>query len=175
MKFITDYLRLIVFCSGLLMGIQIPAVVDQYQKRVDAHLTEATDLLAGFQQTADRYFDGNMQALINHYEKSDDAIFRDDAVNIRFMSERVSALQAEMAALQRNLVLRASHVLFFANPKLLSETMQQYSYMILLDPFALIWGVVSAVSLAALLDGLIAGMGFCALRIIRRPRVENDS
>ncbi|WP_158972194.1 DUF2937 family protein [Paraglaciecola sp. L3A3] len=172
MKFITDYLRLIIFCSGLLMGIQIPAVVDQYQKRVDAHLTEAVELLAGFQQTADRYFNGSMSALISHYENSSDAIFRDDAVNIRFMSDRVVELQNEMSALQASAVFRTSHVLFFANKKLLSETMQQYSYMILLDPAALIWGVVIALFLAGIIDILLAGLLYW---VKRNQQADNNT
>ena len=47
-KLCADYLRIILFCSGLLIGIQIPAVVDQYAKRIDAHLTEVLDVLAVF-------------------------------------------------------------------------------------------------------------------------------
>jgi len=82
----TDYLRIILFCSGLLIGIQIPAVVDQYAKRIDAHLTEVLDIFAGFQQTADRYFEGNIQDLISHYKSSDDAVFKNDATNILFIS-----------------------------------------------------------------------------------------
>ena len=35
-KLCADYLRIILFCGGLLIGIQIPAVVDQYAKRIDA-------------------------------------------------------------------------------------------------------------------------------------------
>ena len=71
-KFCIDYLRLILFCSGLLIGIQVPAVVDQYEKRIDAHLTEALQVLAGFKQTADRYFNGSVEELVKHYENSDD-------------------------------------------------------------------------------------------------------
>ena len=160
MKFITDYIRLILFCSGMLMGVQIPAVVDQYEKRVDAHVIEAKELLGGFQQTANRYFNGNMQALITHYEKSDDAIFRDDALNIRYISDRVTLLENELKALQQAHVFRVIHVLFKSDHKLMTETIQQYSYMILIDLKALIWGLVSGFLVAALLDLVFAIIGY---------------
>ncbi|MCF2949500.1 DUF2937 family protein [Paraglaciecola aquimarina] len=160
MKFITDYFRLILFCSGLLMGIQIPAVVDQYQKRVDAHLVEAKELIAGFQQTADKYFNGDMSALVAHYEKSDDVIFRDDAKNIRFMSDRLNLLKAELAALQQSSIFRTSHVLLTPDSKILKETMQQYSYVILINPVALVWGLVSGFLVAALLDVIFGMLGY---------------
>lgn len=137
------------------MGIQIPAVVDQYQKRVDAHLTEATELIAGFQQTADKYFNGDMQALILHYSNSDDVIFRTDAKNIQLMVQRVASLQAEAKALMQNAVLRASHVLFNTQGAIFTETIQQYSYMILIDPLALIWGVLSGMFMASFADSLL--------------------
>lgn len=160
MKFITDYIRLILFCGGLLMGIQIPAVVDQYEKRVDAHLVEALDLIAGFQQTADKYFNGDMQALVGHYQKSDDVIFRDDAVNIQFINDRVMQLQYEIQALRQSSIFRTSHVLLTPNSKILTETIQQYSYVILINPIALIWGLVSGFIVAALLDMLFGIVGY---------------
>lgn len=145
------------------MGIQIPAVVDQYEKRVDAHLDEAIDLIAGFQQTADRYFKSDMQALIAHYEKSDDAIFRDDAINISYMSGRVIQLQNEVLNLQQSSIFRTTHVLFTPNHKILTETMQQYSYVILINPIALIWGLVSGFLVAALLDALFGLVGYALI------------
>ncbi|MGJ8681530.1 DUF2937 family protein [Paraglaciecola sp.] len=169
MKFITDYFRLILFCSGLLMGIQIPAVVDQYEKRVDAHLLEAKDLIAGFQQTADKYFNGDMLALVAHYEKSDDVIFRDDAINIRYMSDRVTQLQSELSALAQSSIFRTTHVLLTPNSKILKETMQQYSYVILINPIALVWGLVSGFLVAALLDFVFGLIGYVFVSRKNRP------
>jgi hypothetical protein len=159
-KLCKDYLRLILFCGGLLIGIQIPAVVDQYAKRVDAHLTEALGILAGFQQTADRYFNGNFQDLIEHYEKSEDAVFNNDAQNIRFIADRVSLLKGEAQALQQSAPLRVMHVLITPDSKIIQETMQQYSYMILISPQALIWGLLSGFLFAALLEGLVSLFGY---------------
>ena len=162
-KFCIDYLRLILFCSGLLVGIQVPAVVDQYEKRIDAHLTEALQVLAGFKQTADRYFNGSVEDLVKHYENSDDPVFNNDARNIRFISERVARLQGEALALAQPALWRVLHVITTPDKQIIQQTMQQYSYMILIDPQALIWGVICGFLIAILLEGILHFLGYCLL------------
>ncbi|MFT6991558.1 MAG: hypothetical protein ACJASL_003545 [Paraglaciecola sp.] len=162
-KLFIDYFRLILFCSGLLIGIQVPAVVDQYEKRIDAHLSEALQILAGFQQTADRYFDGSVQNLVIHYESSDDPVFNNDARNIRFISERVAALQAEAQTLQQPALWRVLHVITAPDKQIIQQTMQQYSYMVLIDPQALLWGVICGFLIATLLEGILHLLGYCLL------------
>lgn len=163
-KLCTDYFRLILFCSGLLIGIQIPAVVDQYAKRVDAQLLEATDMLAGFQQTADRYFDGDIADLISHYKNSDDPVFKNDATNILFISDRVTHLQAEKSILARSSLVRTAHVLFNPDKNIFKQTIEQYSYVVLINPQALIWGLISGLIAAALVDALFLIVGLIVIR-----------
>ena len=162
-KLCIDYLRLILFCSGLLIGIQVPAVVNQYEKRIDAHLSEALQILAGFKQTADRYFNGNVDELVKHYESSDDPVFNNDARNIRFISERVAALEAEAKTLAQPALWRVLHVITTPDQQIIQQTMQQYSYMILIDPQALIWGVICGFLIATLLEGVLHLLGYCLL------------
>jgi hypothetical protein len=166
-KLCADYLRMILFCGGLLIGIQIPAVVDQYAKRIDAHLTEAMDVFAGFQQTADRYFEGDIQNLIRHYTSSDDAVFKNDASNILFISNRVTHLKAEQVALKQSALLRTAHVLFFPDNKVFQQTLEQYSYMILINPEALLWGLVSGFLMASFFDLFFYVIGYL-LRLKKR-------
>jgi hypothetical protein len=160
MKFCADYLRIILFCGGLLIGIQIPAVVDQYAKRIDAQLTEAVDVFAGFQQTADLYFKGNIKNLISHYKSSDDPVFKNDATSILFISDRVTYLKSEKLALEQSALMRTAHVLFFADNKVFQQTLEHYSYMILIDPQALIWGLISGLLIASFFDLLFYGIGY---------------
>ncbi len=160
LRLCADYLRIILFCGGLLIGIQIPAVVDQYAKRIDAHLTEAMYAFVGFQKTADRYFEGNIQNLIKHYNSSDDAVFENDAANIFLISNRVSHLKAEQAALNQSTLMRTAHVLFFPDNKVFQQTLEQYSYMILVSPQALVWGLISGLLMASFFDLLFYINGY---------------
>lgn len=159
-KFCTDYLRITLFCGGLLIGIQIPAVIDQYAKRIDAQLTEALDVFSGFQETADRFFKGNIQDLIRHYKSSDDPVFKNDATNLLFISDRVTYLKSEKLALKQSALMRTAHVLFFADNKVFQQTLEQYSYMILIDPQALVWGLISGFLIASFFDLLFYIMGY---------------
>jgi hypothetical protein len=170
-KLCADYLRIILFCGGLLIGIQIPAVVDQYAKRIDAHLIEALDVFTGFQQTADRYFEGNIQSLIIHYENSDDPVFNNDATNILFISNRVTHLRSEQITLKQSALMRTAHVLFFPDSKVFQQTLKQYSYMILINPQALVWGLISGFLIASFFDCLFYVGGYL-LRLKKNRKKE---
>lgn len=149
---IRDYLRLIFFTSSLLIGIQVPAFIDQYKKRVDAHLSEAQQNLAGFQLTADKYFAGSIEELIAHYKRSQDKVFQADAQSVEQIYLRVNSLHIQWQNLQRSEVLQAYFVLTEYQPNLMDETLNQYSYTVPLSPIALGWGISLALVLTWLLE-----------------------
>jgi len=169
MKILRDYLRLSLFCFCLLLGIQIPAFVDQYGKRVDAHLIEARQALAGFQVTADKYFAGSLARLLSHYKSSNDVVFQHDATNIAFIIDRVSLLEAEQVAMQKMAVWQTWHVLTASDKQVRQETQDNFSYVIPLNPQALVWGLSAAVLLAIVCDTLLACLG---LLFFRRSRAN---
>jgi hypothetical protein len=158
MNIIREYLRLAIFAMGLLSGVQIPAFIDQYQKRVDAHLLEAQQNLAGFKQTAERYFNGDMAALIQHYRSSSDAIFQQDAKNLQLIYERTTLLQNQWDNLNSGVIKRVYFVVRNYNQQILQETVNQYSYTVPLEPVALGWGICIALLFAALFD-ITVGVG----------------
>jgi uncharacterized membrane protein len=47
-----SYLRLVLFAFGLLVGVQVPGFITDYQQRADAHRNEALQSLQGFRATA---------------------------------------------------------------------------------------------------------------------------
>lgn len=155
MNFVIDYVRLGLFAVGLLIGVQIPAVVDQYSQRVDARFQEAQLNLSGFQQTADRYFSGDIKKLLSHYQSSGDAVFEADAKNIERIYNRVVYLEQELAALHQPILVKTFHVIFRHDDKLMQETMTQYSYTVPLSPQALSWGAFVALFLAAMVEGFL--------------------
>ncbi|PXF29093.1 hypothetical protein WH50_22715 [Pokkaliibacter plantistimulans] len=160
-----DYLRLMVFAVGLLLGVQVPGLIDQYQKRVDAHLQEAGQNLQAFQLTADKYFKGDLQALIQHYADSDDPVFQADSVSVRAVYQRYQVFTAEQRALQQPWYGVTWHMLVAANRSLLQETLNQYSYTVPLTPSAIGWGVAVGflasflIELFVLLLARIVGIG----------------
>ncbi len=164
---LANYVRLILFAVGLLVGVQVPGFVDQYAKRVSAHQIEATVNFRGFQETADKYFNGDVEALITHHAGSDDLAFKDEGRTIRTIYDRVKMLTAELAALRGPLIAQIFHVATGANRDILAETRTEYAYTVPLSPAAIASGVVIGTVLALSLEGLVQGI-FYLLRPRRR-------
>jgi hypothetical protein len=165
---LVGYLRLIVFAVGLLVGVQLPGFVDQYVKRVDAHQSEAAKDFSGFQQTADKYFGGDVQALIAHHAANADSAFKDEATDIRTLYDRLTALNAELAALGGSFPSRLVHVLFRGNPEILAETRAAYSYTVPMTPSAVVCGVGLGACAALLIEAVLVAI----MRLLRPRRVR---
>lgn len=163
-KLIGDYFRLSIFAVGILLGVQIPAFVDQYEKRVDAHLVEAQEILKGFQITANRYFDGSVTRLIAHYRNSQDRVFKDDADNIEFIVNRVSHLENQQQSLATDFFNQVRYLALSADKALTAETFEQYSYVVPLSVNALVSGALMAVVFVVFLDLF----NLCCARCYRR-------
>src|SRR3546814_884014 len=71
-----SYLRLTLFALGLLVGVQVPGFIHAYGEHVGARRLEAQQGLTGFQDTAGRFFEGNLNALVEHYRASDDPVIQ---------------------------------------------------------------------------------------------------
>ncbi|NIE74241.1 DUF2937 family protein [Pantoea sp. Tr-811] len=168
-----SYLRLLLFTFGLLAGIQVPGLVKDYSQRVEAHLFESRQALDGFKQTAERFFKGDLQALVRHYRTSDDPVFLSDANSIESLLVRNQLLEDEWQALQGPWASRTWHVLVQADPQLRDETLDGYSYQILLKPEAIGWGVGAGFLLALLVESLLLGIGWVILGGRRRAVKES--
>ncbi|PPK36304.1 hypothetical protein CD175_22025 [Pseudomonas laurylsulfatiphila] len=143
-----SYLRLVLFAAGLLIGVQVPGFINDYTKRVEAHLIEAQAGLSGFQNTANQFFKGDMQALVAHYRASEDPIFRSDADSLSNLLTRQLALDKQFQAMQGPWYIRFLQVVLAADPDIRKETWNGYSYQILLTPEAIVWGMSGALLLS---------------------------
>ncbi|MBM7059492.1 DUF2937 family protein [Pseudomonas sp. UL073] len=155
-----SYLRLVVFALGLLVGVQVPGFVDDYAKRVAAHRAESEESLSGFRETAARFFNGDLNALVAHYRASPDAVVRSDADSVAHLVGRAELLEAEWLAMQGRWYAQLWHLLSGADRTLLQETWDNYSYQVLLAPEAIAWGLGAGLLLAWLVELLALGIGW---------------
>lgn len=169
-----SYLRLVLFTLGLLVGVQVPGVITDYSQRVEAHRLEARESLKGFNETAQRFFNGDLQALVAYYRASEDPVFRSDAESINNVLSRNQLLEREWQALQGPWYARAWHVLSAADPQLRDETLNGYSYQVLLAPAAIAWGLAGALVLSALVESVLVGLAWVAGFGRRKPVVRRD-
>lgn len=168
-----SYLRLLLFTFGVLAGVQVPGLITDYSQRVEAHLLESREALKGFQVTAQRFFNGDLQALVRHYRTSDDPVFNSDANSIESLLVRNQAFEREWQILQGPWLSRTWHVLATPDPQLREETLKGYSYQILLSPEAVAWGLGCGLALALLIESLLLGIGRIILGSRRREVKES--
>ena len=152
LSLLKTYSRLLIFSGGLLLGIQVPNFVDQYERRIDAHYLEVSANISGFKSTADLLFSGDMEALITYYAKSNDLVFESDAQSIRGIVDRYNRISNEQQALSRNILAAAMHVLLYADDEFLDETFEQYGYTVPLNMLAVEWGLAIALLLTIAIE-----------------------
>ncbi|HMC13049.1 MAG TPA: DUF2937 family protein [Gallionellaceae bacterium] len=172
MNILYRYLLIIIAGIALLLGIQIPNLADQYEKRVDAHLREVKINLQPFQDIADKYFGGSLEKLIELHHKSEVKAFQDEGAAIEDMVKRRLRFEADLAALQVSLPMKVVHILFNGDREMIDETLEQYTYAVPLNQDAVMTGaVVAAVILLALelLLALVRYISEAAIRHLRRP------
>jgi hypothetical protein len=157
MSFLYRYLLIFLACLGLLGGIQVPSFVDQFEKRLDAHLAEVRTDLKGYQDIASRDFGGSMEALIRRHRESNDMVFRDEAEPIEKMYLRLLHFQDQEQGLQAMLPGKVWYLLRYGDHELLQETWAHYTYTIPLDSLAIYSGFAAAAIVVLLLE-LLAGL-----------------
>jgi hypothetical protein len=166
-----SYLRLALFALGLLVGVQVPGFIDDYGKRVEAHRLESQQGLKGFQETARRFFKGDLLALVGHYQASSDPVMRSDAQSVAILVERSAFLEREAKAMQGPWYGQVWHLATAADHELLEETFAAYRYQVLLAPEAIAWGIACAMLLAWLLESLVLLIGML-LGVGRSQKVQ---
>jgi F0F1-type ATP synthase assembly protein I len=152
------YARLILFTAGVLVGVQVPSFVDQYFKRVSAHQLEALTNFRGYERTAADHFQGDVHALLGHYQGSADPVFRADARNIEAIFSRIGRYTEELETLNSPLVHRIVHVVLFSDREIVRETMNEYSYTVPLNQGAILCGLVLGLFAAVLFETLLLGL-----------------
>jgi hypothetical protein len=150
------YLLIFIACIALLIGLQAPSLVDQYQKRIDAHLREVTLNLQPFQETANRHFGGDMAKLLELHRASREKPFQEEGAAIEKMQQRKARFEAEQAALKAALPWRIAHVLFDGDKEIVDQTLAQYTWTVPLTQDALATGGVFALAVLLLLECLLA-------------------
>ncbi len=149
-----SYLRLTLFALGLLIGIQVPGFIDAYSDHVEARRLEAQLGLAGFQETAGRFFKGDLNALVEHYRASEDAVFQSDARSVSALVERARLLDREWRIMEGPWYAQAWHVLVGASSEIRRQVWNSYRFQVLLAPEAIAWGLSCALLLAWIIESL---------------------
>ncbi|NOU49718.1 DUF2937 family protein [Pseudoalteromonas sp. JBTF-M23] len=159
---IFDYLKLTVFVCALLIGVQVPGFVEQYKQNLNARVSESSQSLSAFQNDADKYFAGDINKLIKHYQTNKDPIILSGGDNINKLVTRNQQLINAQAAFNQSILSPYIHV--FINPitEIRADVWHNYSYVVVLNEAAIVAGVVCGIVLLALFElfiGTLVYMG----------------
>src|SRR5689334_9919406 len=100
MTTLLSYLRIFLFMGGTLAGVQVPFFVDQYGKGLQSHFLESQRAIGEFQDDANKYFGGSIDALIDHYKKSGDQVFNQGGDSIQAIYSRYLLLKDSLSNFQ---------------------------------------------------------------------------
>lgn len=156
-----DYLRLLLFVCGVLLGVQVPAFVDQYGKALAAHTQEAKQSLAEFQRDADRFFGGDIDRLIGHYKQNPDAVFNAGGDSIESIYQRYRLLYEALTEFNRSAYGGFDQLILSPLPAIRDQVWQHFSHSILLDGRAIAFGLVFGLLFAMLCELTLHGCGRC--------------
>ncbi|MDN2662467.1 DUF2937 family protein [Psychromonas sp. 14N.309.X.WAT.B.A12] len=152
---IKRYSLQLVFTLSLLVGLQLPSFLHQYETRLQGHFAEAQLQLAKFQSLADLYFEGDLGALIQQHRDSNENVFRDEAEVISANYQRVQTLKIQINELQQPLWHRLFRLTQQVNSPIIKQTWQNYQANIVLNQQAIIVGVSVAIILMLLLEVIL--------------------
>ena len=162
------YFLILIAVAAALAGVQIPNFVHQYEARLQSHTNEVRTNLRGFQQIADRYHNGSLDALILQHERSTDPTFRAEADPIKNMVHRLRGFEMQRIGLDTGLAGKIGYLVARGDRELLEETRNGYSFNVPMTEEALLAGGVFTLVVLLLTELLCA-----ILRLLLAPRSRN--
>jgi hypothetical protein len=158
MNILFSYIRLFVFLGCTLVGIQVPAFVEQYGKSLESHLIESQHALGEFQNDANKYFDGSLEKLIAHYKENGDRVFSAGGNSIQSIYDRNLMLKKNFQEFQSSSWAAYIQALLSPVRGVKEEVLKNYSYSIQLAPKAITFGLVSGLIIAVAIELLLRSL-----------------
>jgi len=98
--FILQLLDRLLFAIALIIGMQVPAFIQEYYQRLAGHLAEATRQLFQFKHIADNLYQGDLAQLVNHYLLNADHTIQQTGNLLQQLMTRQAELQRYVDHLQ---------------------------------------------------------------------------
>lgn len=154
MSLLQRYSLKLTFALTLLIGLQLPYFLAQYEARVDAHYIESKAQLNHYQKLADLLFSGDLKLLVEKHKNSEIALFKAEAELIEKLMSRTAFLKTQKIALQGSSFQRFTFLITQINQPLYIETKNNYQANIMISKQAIIIGLTIATLMTFLLEML---------------------
>lgn len=155
MNIFFSYIRIFVFLGCTLIGIQVPAFVDQYGKSLESHLIESQKSLSEFQKDADKYFSGSLEKLIAHYKENIDQVINAGGVSIESIYDRNFMLKKNFKDFHSGSWAAYTQALLTPVPDVKKEVWKNFSYSIQLEPTSIAFGLFAGLIFSIVIELLL--------------------
>ncbi|HZY18288.1 MAG TPA: DUF2937 family protein [Ramlibacter sp.] len=140
MGIVTGLVDRVVLVAAFVGGATVPSFVAQYRQRVGGALEQARKDLQPFRELADRMFNGDLRALIDHHWRSTDPVFRGESQAISQLVESVDRLTRASDALRGDLYHQLLYLVTAGDPRMLRATWDQFAPAVSFTPQSLLAG-----------------------------------
>lgn len=159
MKGIAYLLDKLFFAVVLLVGIQVPNFVTQYQKILGAHYQEAAQQLNKYQQVANQFYAGNIDKLLAAHQNNAIPAIRGETKIIAELIQRSDYLQQQLKALRdQPLLSQLQYLLQNVDTDFAKEVLTNYVITLPLNSEAIIFGLSLALVCSITVTALLAGI-----------------
>ena len=155
MSILKGLLDRIIFAAGVLLFMQVPHLIDQYEQRLGGYYQAQVNHLEKYQQIADRQHRGDLSALIYEFESSAKPSVQQTAKNVREISQQAEQYKRDVQVLANDsLLVKLSHLATTLNIEIAQAVMQTYSPAFPLSVEGLICGLVGGILLSLMFNVL---------------------
>ena len=167
-----DYARITVLLLGLLIGIQLPGLVDEYGRLLLARVQESNISVSQFQDDAERFFDGDISRLITYYESQQDLVIVAGGESIRAIVERNLYLSDALNNFRQSPVNAYFQAFIAPLPEIRDQIRDSYRYTVTLNTAAVGSGVGLALLAMMLFELLIFCLRKCSTLFSRKSKTS---
>lgn len=146
---IIEYIKLVIFVSAVLVGIQVPSFFDQYGQNLHARVSESAKSIEAFRDDAEKYFGGDLKRLVAHYEKQSDPVFVSGGESISSLLARNILLAGVLEEFNRTYYSAYLHVFLHPVAELRQDVWNNYSFTVVLNGASILVGILIAILLLA--------------------------
>ena len=151
---IRGIIYIIVFAAGFIAGGLFPSFSSQYHQRLQAQFDQVSIDLAPFQQIANRFHGGSMEALVQHHLNSTDPTFNAEGQAIQAMIDNQARLAESKAAAEATYVDQAVYLYKHRDEQIVRATWQGFTPSLVTSESAVTFSLTIATAAILLLWGI---------------------
>lgn len=141
----------IVFAFGLILFMQVPQFVDQYEHRLGGYFQAQVDYLQQYQKIADEQFQGSLLALIKDFNSSNKQSVKQTGINIREAQIQSEQLNIDLQVLaNKSFIEKLIHLSTTLKVDIARATIQSLNPALPLSVEAFICGLLGAIVVSLL-------------------------